>query len=194
MDSTLTKWSPRGSEEESLSYPLFPMWRVCSVRPGQGPPPRAGMMSEIQRAIRHLLHSIPRATNSVCFLKVSKARELSHTTVTFAIPHLHLDEVLHPKGVTDTAFGEGVTAPVLRAVQLTCWGPETARWTQWLTREAKKKASGSSIWSTTMRFWLKSSHCAVHSLSLAITASRKKCKRKHRGLMPKQWSPASLAT
>lgn len=53
-----------------------------------------------------------------CLLKVN-TREISHTTVAFAIPHLHPDEVLHPERVADTALGEGVTAAVLRAIQLT---------------------------------------------------------------------------
>lgn len=60
-----------------------------------------------------------------------------HTTVAFAVPHLHPEEILHPEGVTHTALGEGVTAPVLRAVQLTGWGPKPARWTKWLTGQAK---------------------------------------------------------
>lgn len=45
--------------------------------------------------------------------------EAARTTVAFAIPHLHPDEVLHPEGVTDATLGEGVTAPMLGAVQLT---------------------------------------------------------------------------
>lgn len=51
----------------------------------------------------------------------------SRTAVAFAVPHLHPEEVLHPERVTHAALGEGVTAPVLRAVQLTGWGPKPAR-------------------------------------------------------------------
>lgn len=51
----------------------------------------------------------------------------SLTAVAFAVPHLHPEEILHPEGVTHAALGEGVTAPVLRAVQLTGWGPKPAR-------------------------------------------------------------------
>lgn len=50
---------------------------------------------------------------------MNNPREVARTTVAFAVPHLHPDEVLHPEGVTDTTLGEGVTAPMLRAVQLT---------------------------------------------------------------------------
>lgn len=43
-------------------------------------------------------------------------------TVAVAIPQLHLDEILHPKRITDTTFGKRVTVAVVRTVQLTCDG------------------------------------------------------------------------
>lgn len=61
----------------------------------------------------------PRLSNTVCFPKMNSPREAARTAVAFAVPHLRPDEVLHPERVTDAALGEGVTAPVLGAVQLT---------------------------------------------------------------------------
>jgi len=58
---------------------------------------------------------------------VNNRREAARTTVALAVPHLHPDEVLHPERVTDAALGEGVTATVLGAVQLTRYGPKPAR-------------------------------------------------------------------
>lgn len=47
IDSTLSECSPKGSEEETLSYQIFPAQKIRLVRPGQEPSPHVSMMSEI---------------------------------------------------------------------------------------------------------------------------------------------------
>lgn len=89
------------------------------ARSGQGLSPCVSVMSQTLGEGGHLLLCLPWASNTVCFPKVNNPREGARTTVAFAVPHLHPDEVLHPEGVTDATLGEGVTATVLRAVQLT---------------------------------------------------------------------------
>lgn len=89
------------------------------MRAGQGLSPRVSIMSERLGESRYPLLCLHWVSNTVCFPKMNNPGEVARTTVAFAIPHLHPDEVLHPERVTDATLGEGVTAPMLRAVQLT---------------------------------------------------------------------------
>lgn len=52
--------------------------------------------------------------------KLAGTKPHTLTAVAVSIPQLHLDEILHPKWVTDTALGERVTVAMVRTVQLTC--------------------------------------------------------------------------
>lgn len=75
--------------------------------------------NHVRDTVRKVPATLPTLAFKHCFPQMNNPREVAHTAVAFTVSHLHPDEVLHPERVTDAALGEGITATMLRAVQLT---------------------------------------------------------------------------